>query len=108
MLSGMGDAKLVPTASNNVDGGVYTGEDECASRPVLTPGSTARVVAVSCCSEGNFPDMGNTIHGPVCKFAHKETASLLFQGEGSGSIRDGQSINQLEGPGGLCLPPQSP
>ena len=107
MLSGMGDAKLVPAASNSVDGGVYTGEDECASRPVLTPRSTARVVAVSGCSEGNFPDMGNTVHGSVCEFAHKETASLLFQGKGSGSIRDGQSIDQLEGPGGVCLPPRA-
>ena len=103
MLFNVGDAQVVQTEGHQIDGSIHSGENERLSGSILTPGPTARMVVMSSSSERNLSDLGDTVCGPIREFSHTEVTSVLLQGEGSRGVCNGQSVNQLEEPGGLCV-----
>ena len=105
-LSSMGNVELVQAETDHSSSGIHTGKDECISGSLLATRSPARMVIVPGSSEGDIPDMGDSIHRSVRQLPNEETTNILL-GEGSGSIHDGQPIDQLEGNGRVCLPPRT-
>ena len=103
MLFSMGDAELVQGSSSHSAGGIHSGENECSGGSVFASRIASRMVPMPGGGERNFSDMGDPVHRSVRQFTHKEATNILFEGEGSNGVCDGQHVDQLEGSGGICI-----